>query len=180
MNNKYKPNYLEIGKAYDDLLEEKEDLYEAVAGDSAINRYTHYEMRDLLLDLYDTSQESDMLANENVNFAKYLTKKCGFTNEMVSEVATTAQVQMFNQVSPKSEVIALTRKNAKLTEQLQETKDNLESAYEAVYGDMGIERFSHIELLERLLELYDAEKERDAFRVKLHAVVYLVTDGGTL
>jgi hypothetical protein len=37
--------------------EQLEEIYECVAGDDAINRYTHAEIKDRILDLYDIYQK---------------------------------------------------------------------------------------------------------------------------
>ncbi len=40
----------------DDFMNELEQIYEAVAGDDAINRYTHEEILQRILDMYDAEQ----------------------------------------------------------------------------------------------------------------------------
>lgn len=62
-----KPNYLEIGKECDKLMEhlgvvedernallnEKEEIYEAAVGDDGVNRYTHDELKTMIFEMYD-------------------------------------------------------------------------------------------------------------------------------
>ena len=46
------------------LLKEKEQIYEAVAGDDAINRYTHDEIIDRIHQMYDVEQKLNNLQEE--------------------------------------------------------------------------------------------------------------------
>ena len=46
------------------LLKEKEQIYEAVAGDDAINRYTHDEIIERIYQMYDAEQKLNSILEE--------------------------------------------------------------------------------------------------------------------
>ena len=51
------------------LLKEKEQIYEAIAGDDAINRYTHEEIMERIYQMYDAEQKLNLILAE-VRFIK--------------------------------------------------------------------------------------------------------------